>query len=542
MKKITTIILLILSMQGYSQQTIKVAGGGTSGGATKYSTTEYGMLIDSATTNLYKFRADSTVMETQASAVNRAAVVAAKVLTDSIALVNNIVNYFAQNVQYDRHAIAYIDSEMVSDVSRKIAINQFVKDLKSINAIENNFVNFDTPAVSKRKAIYLFPGIGALNVRNLIDPRNLDSAYRGVVTGTAVINSFGVKYLASSYLDIKLNTSTKLDTLQNSVEYAVSEDFPNTATVMEIGSGSTFRYGHKQSSGFQYWIDNGAFNFKPIYLDNTSTALIQVNKLSNSVSALKLKRNGILIDSNATAISGSYPNANFKIGGGFGSPQRRFSYVAVGDAIVSDSANKLYTAAIERLNYRLGRLRTVNIVIDGHSFTSGSVLITPIVTQLAVKKGIDPYNVYSFGVGGDKVDSIKSRVLKVNKWIKKDALIPFKNVLVIWIGTNDLATVAAYDSLKSYTQYQITAGWDKVILFTCTPRVTLITEPTRAIFNNLLRTDLGLNPKVHIIDTDLITELSDPSNTTYYSDGLHLTTLGTSLVVSRLVTYLESQY
>lgn len=74
MKKITTIILLILSMQGYSQQTIKVASsGGTSGGATKYSTTEYGMLTDSATTNLYKFRADSTVLESQVRAVNRAA-------------------------------------------------------------------------------------------------------------------------------------------------------------------------------------------------------------------------------------------------------------------------------------------------------------------------------------------------------------------------------------------------------------------------------------------------------------------------------------
>jgi len=35
MKKITTIILLVLSFKGYSQQTIKVAGGGTSGGATE---------------------------------------------------------------------------------------------------------------------------------------------------------------------------------------------------------------------------------------------------------------------------------------------------------------------------------------------------------------------------------------------------------------------------------------------------------------------------------------------------------------------------
>jgi len=46
-----------------------ISGGGT----TKYSTTEYGMLTDSGTANLYKFRADTTVLESQARAVNRAA-------------------------------------------------------------------------------------------------------------------------------------------------------------------------------------------------------------------------------------------------------------------------------------------------------------------------------------------------------------------------------------------------------------------------------------------------------------------------------------
>jgi len=79
MKQITTILLLLISLSGVGQvspptsHTIKVTGSGTSGGTTKYSTTEYGMLTDSATTGLYKFRADSTVLESQARAVNRAA-------------------------------------------------------------------------------------------------------------------------------------------------------------------------------------------------------------------------------------------------------------------------------------------------------------------------------------------------------------------------------------------------------------------------------------------------------------------------------------
>jgi len=78
MKQITTILLLLISLSGIGQvspptsHTIKVAGSGTSGGTTKYSTTEYGMLTDSATAGLYKFRADSTVLESQARAVNRA--------------------------------------------------------------------------------------------------------------------------------------------------------------------------------------------------------------------------------------------------------------------------------------------------------------------------------------------------------------------------------------------------------------------------------------------------------------------------------------
>jgi len=63
-----------------------ISGGGTA----KYSTTEYGMLTDSGTANLYKFRVDSTVMESQARAVNRA--FAAKYGLDSMYVTSDGLN------------------------------------------------------------------------------------------------------------------------------------------------------------------------------------------------------------------------------------------------------------------------------------------------------------------------------------------------------------------------------------------------------------------------------------------------------------------
>jgi len=136
MKQITIILLLLISLSGICQvspptsHTIKVAGSGTSGGTTKYSTTEYGMLTDSGTANLYKFRVDSTVLESQERAVNRAAIITAKVLADSTAL--------AAAIALKANQTALVDSSAAirASVMPVTSIVKIVNDTTQLTAVK----------------------------------------------------------------------------------------------------------------------------------------------------------------------------------------------------------------------------------------------------------------------------------------------------------------------------------------------------------------------------------------------------------------------
>ncbi len=74
-------------------------------------------------------------------------------------------------LKLEAEAKAYIDAEGISDKIIIGAINQLVKDLKDINSLSPNFVNWSDLSQSNRKAIYPFPGTGALNTRNLMKLR-----------------------------------------------------------------------------------------------------------------------------------------------------------------------------------------------------------------------------------------------------------------------------------------------------------------------------------------------------------------------------------
>jgi hypothetical protein len=109
-----------------------------------------------------------------------------------------------------------------------------------------------------------------------------------------------------------------------------------------------------------------------------------------------------------------------------------------------------------------------------------------------------------------------------------------KNILIVWTGTNDIATNGytgqqIYDLLKPYVQARVAAGW-KVFCYTTVPRswngnaeAIATQEQTRVDLNTLLRTDLDLLDDVYVLDTDTLSVLDDPTDTTYYSDGVHLT-------------------
>lgn len=168
---------------------------------------------------------------------------------------------------------------------------------------------------------------------------------------------------------------------------------------------------------------------------------------------------------------------------------------------------------------------TKNIIFEGHSFID----IDTLQCLYHVESNNELSKRATTAVTGSTLAGVYSRASAV------DALFPnSKDALVIWIGANDLSVNGAgnslYPAFKAYCQARLAAGCPKVIVFTTTPATAAVrpapfaTERTN--WNLNLVNDLSNVSGVIIINTDLIANLSNPANTTYYSDGLHLTTAG----------------
>lgn len=174
-----------------------------------------------------------------------------------------------------------------------------------------------------------------------------------------------------------------------------------------------------------------------------------------------------------------------------------------------------------------------NLVNEGHSI--GVRLYWSLVSNT------NTIAYYNYAVSGSVVSDIVSRAATVDsKLVTETATV--KNILPLWIGVNDIhdnATCdAAYAGIKTYCQNRVTAGWT-VFAITCTPWNT---EVSRARFNNLMRTDLSLLSKVYIIDTDMIPELNNSHDLSYYEDGLHVAGKGIQLVKDLYLAKLKSVY
>ena len=84
------------------------------------------------------------------------------------------------SITYDVDAQKFIDSSGLSDTTQKIAINNFVKQLK------------DSSLWTKFVAVYPMVGGTATTTKwNLKDPRNLDAAYRLTFNGAPVYAEIG---------------------------------------------------------------------------------------------------------------------------------------------------------------------------------------------------------------------------------------------------------------------------------------------------------------------------------------------------------------
>lgn len=113
----------------------------------------------------------------------------------------------------------------------------------------------------------------------------------------------------------------------------------------------------------------------------------------------------------------------------------------------------------------------------------------------------------------------------------------YQNVIVDVAGQSDLGPFGAPASAATvfaraagYAAERRAAGWDLYCICTVPPSTffTGDTEVQRLAYNTLLRQDDGANFDV-VADIASIPELANPSNGTYWSDGLHWTEAGATL-------------
>jgi lysophospholipase L1-like esterase len=108
-----------------------------------------------------------------------------------------------------------------------------------------------------------------------------------------------------------------------------------------------------------------------------------------------------------------------------------------------------------------------------------------------------------------------------------------KQVVVIWGGTNDLyhgaSGATAYTRLLARVNAYKAAGYTKIIVVNCLKRIDSGTpggyETERADFNSRVAAGVATEGWV-LADIAAVTNLQDPSNTTYFLDGVHLSGTG----------------
>jgi trimeric autotransporter adhesin len=128
---------------------------------------------------------------------------------------------------------------------------------------------------------------------------------------------------------------------------------------------------------------------------------------------------------------------------------------------------------------------------------------------------------------------------------------PGSSVVVGIEGTNDLAVgstaAQAYANMQSYCAARRAAGW-KVIITTVLPRSAALAV-SQGAFNAARATyNANLQANWATFCDGLADWASDPtmgpdgaeSNTTYYSDGVHPTSLGMSIIAPYVVTAIKS--
>lgn len=188
---------------------------------------------------------------------------------------------------------------------------------------------------------------------------------------------------------------------------------------------------------------------------------------------------------------------------------------------------------------------TQRVIFDGDSLTGGNTGTAPAKTYtdrvLAALTGAT--DAYNLGISGQTVVQLAADASAQVDPLVDESLA--QNVVVVWVGTNDLtngdAAATVYANLVAYCQARQAAGFEVVVL-TALPRgASAPFETARQTFNASIRTNWATfaDALADVGADSTIGEPGDQNNTTYYSgDAIHMTAAGYAVVAGLVTTAL----
>ena len=440
----------------------------------------------------------------------------------------------------DPNADAFILAAGITADIQKAATTRLVKDLKAINAIQPNFVNFDNPATSIIRVFYPLLGSTANSCKfNLLNPLDSDAANRIVFDNGFTFNAEGIKGGTNLKADTKLNF--------NNFKY-------NDFTLGYYHPTSTKEVALMHTSGFNIsssYIANRFSGYNFNLLNSNGGSAVDKKKYiltHNGLISINLKTDIDLMFYDKSMINQIYPssaalaNANIWIGSWNSGGSAAFGdidpislfYAGKG---ISAAAMPPFVAAISKFLKSTGKMKP-NYYFYGDSITNGlnaspaatkrySYLLSQDCGALEVNRSANG-QVLSKYLSGTSFESDITSVANETKYI--DYYSPHTDsLLFLGYGVNEPLN-ASFDQAKSLT------AWENVIDLIHTTKDwpysrIVITGPfvkndgtiaTQSAFNQILKTMIEAKgcPYVNVFDA--------LNGTTGYidSDNIHLTNSG----------------
>lgn len=301
-------------------------------------------------------------------------------------------------------------------------------------------------------------------------------------------------------------------------------------------------------SYFGQWIyQDGAGGNGPATALPVTPNYVGPDSISPSVLMLQQTASSTLIRANGVDYTGDAIASHTATGGFIGFSNGVFYFkgslyvVGVFENMPDANREAVYNHLMNK--YRYTYSSTENLIIAvGDSLTNGlgstaqqNAYPSRLVDLL--RTGGKDYQLYNDGMNGQGIGHVAARFAAYVT--PKYSASRSKNVVIILAPINDMLAATTgtgavtYATLASAISTLKATGFT-VYVATCPPStdITGQRETERVIYNNAIRGNAAGADAV--VNLDAVVDLQDPSNTTYYLDGRHMTDAGYALVAQKI--------